>query len=502
MSEPRAHTGGGPRAWSRPGRSARGVAMIGLLTAVACDVSRPIRLGDDANLPCATIVPNMSVDSSCEGRRCVLAATQEGCRVELALSACLSEELVASIDDDGRLTFEPSRTLGTCVDGPARPLAEHSITCDTPHGTCTYDLYAPANRTTFEVATVSLVSSPFNTPPEQEREPLGRLDAWTGYLVDSVIVDRGLWVSTRKGTFGTIECQSPEPAELVRVDTESLALTIRRDAPPCLAQLARDPSNGGGLLGVTSGRAPTLHRFDAEGRSVEQLALPMLERIRPGDELVPTALVSGSSTTTIAIVFTTTPLSGVTWLVTVSAAGSLRWLRTAPPRAGQLRSASALVDDALFIADPDGGQVVRMPLVGQTSTLTLAPPRGASDDAGAVYWHAPTARLVVSTTSKRAALWTLDPGTGTASRAFGYEAEVVPWAITALPGSVDQGLVGLMVAPPSFQAAVGLYSLSEQRFLPGLVSLGSGVVSRLEADPRGRVWALLPWSGEVARIEP
>lgn len=483
-------------------RAARAVGLLCPILALACDVSRPVRSRIDADLPCATITPNMSVDSSCETRRCVLEATQEGCRVELALSLCLSEELVGRIDEGGQLTFEPSRALGTCVDGPARPLAQHSITCDTPHGICTYDLYAQASRPTFEVEAVSLVSSPFSAPPEQEREPLGRLDAWTGYLVDSTIVDQGLWVSTRKGAFGTIECQAPEPAELVRIDTDSLALTVRRDAPPCLAHLARDPSGAGELLGITAGRAPVLHRFAADGRSVEQLALPMVEPLRTTDELVPTALVSDSSTTTVAIFLTSTPLSGASWVVTVSTAGPLRWLRTRGPRAGQLRGASSLVDGAIYVADPDGGQVVRMPLVGKTSTLTLTPPRGASDDAAAVYWHAPSARLVVSTTSKRAALWTLDPQTRTTSRAFGYEAELVPWAVTQLPGSADQVMVGVMVAPPSLQAAVALYSVSEQRFLPGLVSLGSGAVSRLETDPRGRVWALLPWTGQVVRIEP
>jgi hypothetical protein len=256
------------------------------------------------------------------------------------------------------------------------------------------------------------------------------------------------------------------------------------------------------FAGITAGRAPVLHRVAADGRSVEQLALPMVEPLRTTDELVPTALVSDSSTTTVAIFLTSTPLSGASWVVTVSTAGPLRWLRTRGPRAGQLRGASSLVDGAIYVADPDGGQVVRIPLVGRTSTLTLTPPRGASDDAAAVYWHAPSARLVVTTTSKRAALWTLDPQTRTTSRAFGYEAELVPWAVTQLPGSTDQVMVGVMVAPPSLQAAVARYSLSEQRFLPGLVSLGSGAVSRLEADSRGRVWALLPWNGQVVRIEP
>lgn len=495
--------GGEPRASTVRDTCGRvGPLALMLLSALACDVSRPVRSDGDANLPCATITPNMSVDSSCEGRRCVLNTTQEGCRVELALSVCMSEELVAAIDDDGRLTFEPSRALGTCVDGPARPLAQHSITCDTPHGVCTYDLYAQAGRTPFEVDAVPLVASPFSSPPDQEREPLGRLDAWTGYLVDTALVGQGLWVSTRRGAFGTIECQFPEPAELVRVDTESLAVTVRRDAPPCLAHLARDRSGNGELLGVTAGKAPTLHRFDAEGRALESLALPPITLTRPTDELVPTALVSDSSTTTVAILFTSTPLSGASWLVTVSTAGPLRWLRTSAPQAGQLRGTSGLIDSALYAADPDGGQLVRMPLVGRTSTLTLTPPRGASDDAGAVYWHEPSQRLVVSTTSKRAALWTLDPLSRTTSRAFGYEAELIPWAITAFPGSADQVMVGVMIAPPSFQAAVALYSISEQRFLPGLVSLGSGAVTKLETDAQGRVWALLPWAGQLARITP
>ncbi len=481
----------------------RGSVVLALLALASCDVSRPVRVGDDAGPPCPTLPRDLSLDSTCEGRRCVVATRQEGCTFQLTVSTCMSDVFAGRVGADGALSFNASESLGVCTPVGTRSEALHSFECATPHGLCHYDLYGPAPRSPLTVETVSLVSSPFTAPPDQEVEPLEDFDPTTGYIADLRVLPGAVWVATRAGSFGTLECEEPERAELVRIDPEQPAVTTVEMAPPCLALLAPDTSGLGELLGVTAGRAPRLHRFDAQGKVVATTDVPPPALPMPTDDLVPVGLFTDSSTV-VALLLTTLQRPGAAWLVTLDAR-TLAHRATSTASGAQLRASTGIVRQRVYASDRHNAAIQAFDVAGTALALRemmmVQPARGSSDDAGFVYFHAPSERVLVSSTGRRAALWALDPSLqAPGRRAFAYEAEMVPWAITAWPGDDDRVAVGAMVAPPSFAAMLATYSLAENRFLPGATRIGQGVVGALAVDAKGRLWASLPWSGQVVRI--
>lgn len=480
-------------------------AAVALLALSACDVSRPVPAGSDAGTACPRLPTGLGLDSTCEGRRCVLAARQDGCAFELSITLCMSEVLTGRVGPDGTLLFDPSPSIGTCTAVEPRSEVEASFQCDTPHGQCLYDLYAPATRSAAGLEVVSLVSSPFTAPPGQEGEPLEEFDPTTGYLADTLVLDGAVWVATRAGSFGTLECEEEERAELIRIDPETMQETARVIAPPCLARLARDPTAPGQLLGVTAGRAPVLHRFDTLGRSIARRDVPPPALPAPTDDLVPVGLFTGTSTT-VALVLTTLQRPGAAWLLTFDVT-TLTHRATSLPTTGAVRASAGIDRGRVYVADHQSAAVLPFDVAAASlelgGALALEPARGSSDNAGFVYPHETSGRLLVASTGRRAALWALDPmRSAPAQRAFAYEAELIPWAITGWPGDAERVAVGAMVAPPGFGAVLATFSVAENRFLPGTVRLGTGMVSRLDPDARGRLWATLPWSGQLVRVTP
>jgi hypothetical protein len=62
-------------------------------------------------------------------------------------------------------------------------------------------------------------------------------------------------------------------------------------------------------------------------------------------------------------------------------------------------------------------------------------------------------------------------------------------------------LVGLTGKDDRKRAYIALYDSEDPHFLHGMKEIGHGAVSALEVDRLGRVWALLPWSAAIVRIE-
>ena len=72
-----------------------------------------------------------------------------------------------------------------------------------------------------------------------------------------------------------------------------------------------------------------------------------------------------------------------------------------------------------------------------------------------------------------------------------------PW-----PAAPAEQLVGLTGLGPTFEAGLAWLDVAERHFVPGVLPIGRGVVRALAPDEAGRVWALLPWSGEIVRVGP
>lgn len=85
-----------------------------------------------------------------------------------------------------------------------------------------------------------------------------------------------------------------------------------------------------------------------------------------------------------------------------------------------------------------------------------------------------------------------------------FERIVFPTSVHPWPADVDVLIVG-GVAPDAdgtYDAVVMFYDTRHARFLPGTWPIGQGAVTRMLTDRAGRVWALLPWAGEVVRLTP
>jgi hypothetical protein len=76
---------------------------------------------------------------------------------------------------------------------------------------------------------------------------------------------------------------------------------------------------------------------------------------------------------------------------------------------------------------------------------------------------------------------------------------VAPW-----PLDDKQVLVGghVLSANGARRAVVTLLDVEAGRFLPEVFEIGDQSVTRIRTDAKGRLWALLPWSGQVVRLTP
>jgi hypothetical protein len=77
-----------------------------------------------------------------------------------------------------------------------------------------------------------------------------------------------------------------------------------------------------------------------------------------------------------------------------------------------------------------------------------------------------------------------------------------PIAVGAWPLDPDRLLVGDFIEGGDWAAHLSVYDVSDVRYLYGSVPVGRGHMRFLSQDTQGRVWAALPWSGEVLRITP
>src|SRR5262249_40423631 len=101
-----------------------------------------------------------------------------------------------------------------------------------------------------------------------------------------------------------------------------------------------------------------------------------------------------------------------------------------------------------------------------------------------------------------AALLTAERGgrTGRSFVAFERDLSIITlsfWPKAAVPtllvGATSQG---------TWRALAGLFDLEAQRFRPGLIDVGHGVINRIRDDGKGRLLVLLPWSAELVRLTP
>lgn len=476
-------------------------SAVVVLAVSGCDPSRPVRVRADAAEPtCARLFDareDVWVETTCLPERCSAVASQEGCTFDVAITGCETGELAGTVDVLGVPTFAPSALLGECSladDGTALV----SAACVSALRSCRVDVHRRTGPRPAALTHVQILDVPFEGPSGSEAQLLDQLDPLRGYLTDAAIIGEVVAVAAHDGIMRSVDCTSPDPMKLVFVDATRATVTSSTSAPACLTRLAPDPL-GPGLLGVFGVEPLVLGRFDASGVLLASAPLSVPAAARP----FAVALLPGPMTT--AVVVATHGFPATSFVVFADTA-SLEQQLASPPVEGRLRHA-VRAEPNMIVASEIYEQKV-LTIDGSTGVvldvIRLATSRRVSGDAGFVVALPAMDALVVASTGARGALWVLDLAEGAsvpiAGTAVFFEAIAAPWAMAPSPVEADLVLGAVTSTAPGYTARLARLDPVGPRWLPGSTVLGRGVVSSLLG--RGReVWAVLPWSAALVRIE-
>lgn len=470
-----------------------------LLLLAACDMSRPAKPQLDGGVQCDLAVGtgSIAIDVTCRNSRCGAIAVQEACSLQVRLGDC---EEPASFDlrvaEDGAVLGGTSELFGTCQPLEPRPDGLFSLACERGTSTCRADIYAAGQTIDAELTTLRLVDGLYQMPASSNSQAIDRDDAFEGYLAGAALIGDQLAISTFRGEYSGLEC-ARDPSELVFIDRATATVVHTATTPSCLTHLARDPSREE-LIGLFGGQAPQLGRFDRQGKLLASRALELPPET---PELITIGLHLLDRRAYVVISSDDEPW--YTFLIRAD----LDTLETigASERMEAFTRTSRLYGERMIVGDVARAKVQSFDLEGRILPfIPVLDDTFVSDDVGFLAIHPDTENLMVATTGRRSAVWRLLPTATPAiiGRSQFYEAEAVPWAMSVWPPDRAVMAVGLTEQTEPYRAVLSLYEVAETRFRAGTLVLGRGLVSKLFTDPEDRVWAMLPWSGELVRITP
>ncbi|MBI4816872.1 MAG: hypothetical protein HY791_11470 [Deltaproteobacteria bacterium] len=446
---------------------------------------------------------------TCAWERCPASFDAPSCELTLHLDECaLGAELKARLDWRGELCFEPT---SECAQTPTRFEAMGSATCaferdDTP---CIIDAYVNPAPIELSFERVAVLDVPPRAPASVDDGPVDPMALRGGYLMDVLPLSDSVVVSARGDRLSdrfsdSHSCEASEPTTLLFVDPSDLSIATAT-APPCLERMA--PSPRGGFFGAyRRGKAQFVGELDARRRLSREVELGVSVDSRPWvgafeaiaegtqlalilndyssetgedraqlqilDALTLAPVASSSFVSVVENAALTSLVETATGLVVSdSSRAHLLWLRPSEePRTTQFCLFPSIMNQKTsFVADAgqDAGQD-RL-VVGMTATLPQ------------------TIRFVGDQISNCRNLYedTADPTAG-----IGWDRESFLVALRARDDDVGN-LVLAMFDP----------SVASPRYYPGSIDLGPGPASRLVGDRGGVIWGLLPWTGELLRIE-
>lgn len=444
-------------------------------------------------MPWATAAQHW-IDWTCSAVHCGVDVRQEGCAIALETTRCEPWSLRGDVDPAG------VASLDGCASTARADGAVLSVACeDEAHGACRVDLYAPPVAPRMDSAAVAVLDVPFQAPlgslvPAQALE---YFDPLRGYLGSFVVLDDQIAVTSYEGAFSAFGCAAGTPGQIVWIDPVRLTVTHTSTAPDCLTRVARDPA-GDGFLGMAGTRTASIVRFDRDGiaRRVVSLDLPDRDEIRWA-----TALMT-SDPARVIVVLSSRSAPGSAYVLSLDPA-TLAIRETSPRITSQIRAGAPLTAGVFALSDRINSQVLIYEAEGLTEIdhLAVVHQRRVDGHAGALAWQPMSGRMLLATTGQSPGLWSIGRGNPPdLSPAVFYEKAAVPWAAAVWPADPQRMIVGLTEATPELDAWVALFDPLTARYLPGAVRIGRGVVSEMQADTRGDVWALLPWSGRLVRV--
>lgn len=473
-----------------------------LIVAAACDWSRPIPRPGDAGVDCPAVLgegaPSVALDLDCKANPCAIAAREEACTLELAITGCVDATLRGTIGAGGQVIFERSEALGACTVIAPRDDGLLALLCEGDDLTCRADLYPTDKAIDADTATARIFDVEFRGPEGTAPEPLDRTDVLRGYLSDFDEAGARLAVAGWGGAYRRAKCED-ETATLSFVDPEAMTVVATATAPPCLVRIAFDRQRGQ-LIGVSGGPAPEIDRFDLDGNLLQRTPISFPAEVSPAFTV---ALALDRATDLAWVTITSDEEPRFAYAIAVALESFDTVL--ASPRIDAFVRSSALIEAGLYASDSEGAAIERVAADGSLlQPIALFGVLGFSNDAGFVAQHLDSGKVLVSATGARAAVWVLRPGAQdpVVKTAIYYFSYAAPWAIAPWPKDRGSMAIGVTDALGEHAAQLALFDVEEARFRGQRLRIGRGLVSKLAIDPRGRMWALLPWSAELVRITP
>lgn len=465
-------------------------------------------------------------EPKCFGR---LVPGESSVRVEL--EDCEPTPFEIGMGAGGWLCLAPQPALAECSrrqgDSPG------SIELDCPAIECTLDL-SPRRTPSWPVARAQVLDVPPVTPsclsPERNLFPA---HFHLGYLHDLLINGDEVVVVSHFGERADTLCDDrvcSDPVEdlppsQIRVFDADLRLIDSATAPPCLSALLRDEEQGGffGLfrdgppfeparLTECEGQDPCgfgatyqIGRFDRRGSLIQRGArLPRTSSV--SREVFPIDLLR-SRDWLVAVVEADMPNSDLDSLVQLAAFGAADLQATGAPlsfRHAETGGADVLTDGVIAFGDQSGS---RMALVHSDATgLREVPgPRigGRPHLVRALEPAVMGIEVVVLGLSGRAAFATREGRI--AAREPSLNETLPTVLVDAVRSSPASMLVSVAAPGPSpGQSRLGRITrldLLQQEFSPELLEIGLGPPIELHLDRDGHVFGLLPWTGEIFRID-
>jgi hypothetical protein len=278
-------------------------------------------------------------------------------------------------------------------------------------------------------------------------------------------------------------------------------------APACLHDLVADPAGGAGFYGLSGTSQARLDRFDAAGRWLGGVAVATTDPsyhamgmvAAPGAK--PALAISLSSTTSIGApgyvvlydletppqtrIFTIATLHpndfGAPRLIDQHTLAVGEWVRSEIhfiDLADMVASEVYHLDTSRWHGTPEIRSMLLVPSVGRI--LTASP----GDTFGTVFLFKRGSPDVQATATP-------------------YEVSADPMVLAPWPPDPTKLVAALTdkASQGTHRAArVALFDPTGPRFLRGSLVVGTGLVRDMIADPGGRVWLALPWTGSLVRI--
>lgn len=434
--------------------------------------------------PCPTLIPagvSARVDSRCYDRRCSVEVRQSECVLEGDLAPCGLD--FSRLDVDGR----GGGAGGRCHLAEPAPDATLTVECES----CVGDLYVPPGPPRFDVELRAIVEAP-PTPGGGVRDPP------SGYLSGLAVLEDRVIVSGHGGRFEGVACAGTEVSSIWVLELEGLRPMGTATAAPCLLALTRDPGRTAVLAGF-GGAQFQLARLDERGHTVKSLALsapaPATHQL---SALAVTAdgawLVAGFSSFDLP-----GRLPGKLALVD-SRSLELRALVDTEPTVLAITATRGPV--VALSTDPDA-LILFFDAASRTvgSKVHTAPSRDANKTARYLT-YLPGDDLVVASSPgfDAPAIHLVDEEVGWIDLATSYEGVLSPTAIYPWPVGHRRAVVATV--GERNLAGLVLFDGELVRFLPGVTEIGFGAATAVDGDGAGRVYFLLAWSGQLARVRP